>query len=164
MCRKSGKRHKMKALLYSAMMAAAPLAVADISLGNGETTTATDESTAAEAQQYVQMANEVLSVVKELTAQLKNVTDQATADAAAPQISGISARMIELQKKAENMPRPNAAVELMVRNAINVQEVQQVVSEFLNSFIRISMSNAYGSQALLNALGPVINAMPGGQE
>ncbi len=55
MGRKSGKRHKMKALLYSAMMAAAPLAVADISLGNGETTTATDESTAAEAQQYVQM-------------------------------------------------------------------------------------------------------------
>ena len=154
----------MKALLLTALMTVAtPLALADISLGTNAPAPAEATESPAAAE-YVQTANEVLAVVKELTTILEGVKDQASADAAAEQVGSITLRMIELQKKAEAMPRPGAEVEAQVRSSINVAEVQQTVSSFLESFIRIGMNNAYGSQALLNALGPVMNAMPAGQE
>lgn len=154
----------MKSLLLTALMTVAtPLALADISLGTNAPAPAEATESPAAAE-YVQTANEVLAVVKELTTILEGVKDQASADAAAEQVGSISLRMIELQKKAEAMPRPGAEVEAQVRSSINVAEVQQTVSSFLESFIRIGMNNAYGSQALLNALGPVMNAMPAGQE
>lgn len=154
----------MKAQLLTALLTvAAPLALADISLGtNTPAPAATTESPAV--AEYVQTANEVLAVVKELTTILNEVKDQASADAAAEKVGSITLRMIELQKKAEAMPRPGAEVEAQVRSSINVAEVQQTVSSFLESFIRIGMNNAYGSQALLNALGPVMNAMPASHE
>ena len=152
----------MKAQFLTAIcIVAAPMAMADISLGANAPAA---ESAAPSATEYVKTAHDVLSVVKELTVILEGVKDQASADAAAAQVGSITARMVELQKKAEAMPRPSAEVESMVRNGINVAEVQQVVSSFMNSFIRIGMNGAYGSQALLNALGPVVNAMPGSQE
>lgn len=152
----------MKAQFLTAIcIVAAPMAMADISLGaNAPAAVAAVPS----ATEYVKTAHDVLSVVKELTVILEGVKDQASADAAAAQVGSITARMVELQKKSEAMPRPSAEVESMVRNGINVAEVQQVVSSFMNSFIRIGMNGAYGSQALLNALGPVVNAMPGSQE
>lgn len=152
----------MKAQFLTAIcIVAAPMAMADISLGANAPAA---EAAAPSATEYVKTAHDVISVVKELTVILEGVKDQASADAAAAQVGSITARMVELQKKAEAMPRPSAEVESMVRNGINVAEVQQVVSSFMNSFIRIGMNGAYGSQALLNALGPVVNAMPGSQE
>ncbi len=152
----------MKAQFLTAIcIVAAPMAMADISLGANSPAAV---AAAPSATEYVKTAHDVLSVVKELTVILEGVKDQASADAAAAQVGSITARMVELQKKAEAMPRPSAEVESMVRNGINVAEVQQVVSSFMNSFIRIGMNGAYGSQALLNALGPVVNAMPGSQE
>lgn len=154
----------MKALFLTALMTVAtPLALADISLGTNAPAPAEATESPAAAE-YVQTANEVVAVVKELTTILEGVKDQASADAAAEKVGRITLRMIELQKKAEAMPRPGAEVEAQVRSSINVAEVQQTVSSFLESFIRIGMNNAYGSQALLNALGPVMNAMPAGQE
>lgn len=152
----------MKAQFLTAIfIVAAPMAMADISLGVNDPAAV---AAAPSATEYVKTAHDVLSVVKELTVILEGVKDQSSADAAAAQVGSITARMVELQKKAEAMPRPSAEVESMVRNGINVAEVQQVVSSFMNSFIRIGMNGAYGSQALLNALGPVVNAMPGSQE
>lgn len=152
----------MKAQFLTAIcIVAAPMAMADISLGANSPAAV---AAAPSATEYVKTAHDVLSVVKELTVILEGVKDQASADAAAAQVGSITARMVELQKKAEAMPRPSAEVESLVRNGINVAEVQQVVSSFMNSFIRIGMNGAYGSQALLNALGPVVNAMPGSQE
>lgn len=154
----------MKALLYTALALAIPGTMADISLGETAAPTAAAESTPEESRQYEDMANEVLNVVRELTTLLQGVKDQASADAAATQIGGVTTRMIELQKKAESMPRPDAATELRVRNSMDIRQVQQVVRDFLDSFIRIGMNNAYGSQALMDALEPVVNAMPGNHE
>lgn len=152
----------MKAQFLTVLyIVAAPMAMADISLG---TTAPAAVAAVPSSTEYTKAANDVLSVVKELTSILEGVKDQASADAAAAQVSSITARMVELQKKAESMPRPSAEIESMVRNGINVAEVQQVVSSFMDSFIRIGVNGAYGSQALLNALGPVVNAMPGSQE
>lgn len=155
----------MKTQLLTALLTmAAPLALADISLGSTTPTFPKAAAATPAAEEYVQMADDVLAAVKELTSILEGVKDQASADAAAPQVSSLTARMIELQKKAEAMPRPGIEVENQVRAGMNVAEVQQTVSSFLESFIRIGMSNGYGSQALLNALGPVMTAMPGSQE
>ena len=150
----------MKHLLFTALVAASPLAMADISLG-----TAAQANTAAtistEAQTYIDMAQEVLTAVRNLTTVLETVQDTASADAAAAQIRTLTVSMQEIQARAEAMPRPSAAVEQQVRSCINVQEVQQLASSFMSSFIRIGMNNAYGSQALLDSLGPVMNTMPG---
>lgn len=147
----------MKALIFTTLLTSS-LALADISLGS--TSPATPAPAEATAAEYIQSVNEVMSTLKELTGVLEGVTDQASADAAAPQVAVIAPRLIELQKKSEAMPRPTPEVENQVRASINVQEVQQIVSSFLTSFIRIGMSNAYGSQSLLNTLGPVMNCMP----
>ncbi len=153
----------MKRLLITALVATAPLAMADITLGTPAPAEAT-ASISEEAKPYVDMAQEVLAAVKNLTAILETVQDTASADAAAAQVRSLTDAMQGIQARAEAMPRPSAAVEQQVRSSINVQEVQQLVSSFMGSFIRIGMNNAYGSQALLDSLGPVMNAMPGSEE
>ena len=150
----------MKRLFITALVAASPLAMADISLGTpAPTNTAAAIST--EAQPYIDMAQEVIAAVRNLTTVLETVQDTASADAAAAQIRALTASMQEIQTRAEAMPRPSAAVEQQVRSCINVQEIQQLANSFMSSFIRIGMNNAYGSQALLDSLGPVMNTMPG---
>lgn len=153
-----------KAIICITLITASSVAMADISLGTGASAPGTQENGAAEARDYIHMAQEVLSVVKELSGVLGGVTDQASADAAAPQITGLTTRMIELQKKAEGLPRPTAEVEQQVRASMNLRDVQQVVASLLDSFIRIGKNNGYGSQALMNSISPVLNAMPGKEE
>lgn len=151
----------MKKLLIISLLAA-PMVFADISLGGNPLPPAAGQNTTVDASEYVSMAQDVINSVKELTGILTGVKDTATADAAAPQVNAMATRMLELQKKSESMPRPSAEVELQVRNSINMQEVQQVVSGFLGAIITLGMNNCYGSEALLNALAPIMNAMPGG--
>ena len=153
--------HMKKLLLIS--LFAAPVAFADISLG-GTPQPPAAQSAPADATEYVTMAHEVLGCLKELTGILAGVKDTATADAAAPQISEVAARLQALQTKSESMPRPSTEVEVQVRSSINPQEVQQVAGNFLSAVISIGMSNAYGSEALIDALAPIMNAMPGSAE
>ena len=148
----------MKSILITAL-ALAPLALADISLGSSAAPAAA--ATTPEDQAHITMAKDIIQAVNDLSTVLDSVKDQASADAAAPQVTKLTARMIELQKKAEAMPSPGADVEQQVRASMNMAEVQQVVSRFLNAFIQIGMNQGYGSQALLNALSPVQNALPG---
>ena len=149
----------MKAHLITALFAvAAPLSMADISLGTQ--TPAPAQTAKPSAEEYAQLAKDILNTLKELAGSLASVTDQASADTAAAQVADILPRMVELQKKAEGMPRPCNEIEAIVRGQVNVEEAQQVVSSFMSAFINICMHNAYGSQNLLNALGPVMNIMP----
>ena len=149
----------MKAHIITALFAiVAPLAMADITLGTQ--TPAPAQPAKPSAEEYAQLANNILSTLKELAVTLESVKDQASADTAAAQVADILPRMVELQKKAESMPRPASDVEALVRGQINVEEAQQVVSSFMSAFINICMNNAYGSQNLLNALAPVMTIMP----
>ncbi len=156
----------MKAILTTALALSIPAVQADISMGSGVPISIPAEQPKApqDAEEYLSIAKEVLEIVKELTGVLAGVKDTASADAAAPQITPLTTKLISLQKKSEAMPRPGSEVEQLVRANINVQEVQQVVGSFLESFIRIGTNNGYGSEALLNALSPVLNAMPGREE
>ena len=146
----------MKSLILTALFALAPLALADISYGS--------PAPAPAAKEYTQLANDVISIIKEMTQVLESITDQASADAAAPQLRSTTARLLELQRKTEEMPRPTNEVELLVRSNINVLEVQQLVGKFLNACIQIAINNAYGSQELMDALGPIMNSAPGMQD
>lgn len=156
------RRDSMKALLFTTL-AIAPLALADISLGKGAPIVP-PASPGQGAQSYITMAQDVLAVVRELSGVLAGVKDQASADAAAPQVTSLTTRMIELQNRSEAMDAPTAVIEQQVRASINVQEVQQIVGTFLDSFIRIGRNNGYGSQALLDSLGPVLNSIPSREE
>ena len=146
----------MKSLILTTLFALTPLALADISYGS--------PAPAPTAKEYTQLANDVISIIKEMTQVLESITDQASADAAAPQLRSTTARLLELQRKTEEMPRPTNEVELLVRSNINVLEVQQLVGKFLNACIQIAINNAYGSQELMDALGPIMNSAPGMQD
>lgn len=154
----------MKAHIFTALLAAAaPIAIADISLGSGAYLPS-HEAIQPTSDEYLQTANDIINMFRELTTCLETVKDKASADAAAAQVATLLPRMAELQKKAESMPRPTVEMENQLRGLINVAEVQQIVSSFMNSFISICMSNAYGSQSLLDAMGPIMDMMPGNQE
>ena len=101
------------------------------------------------------LAHEVLQSMKELTASLKGISDPASADAAAPQVTRQITRLLNAQKKAESMPKAGTQVELQVKNSMNMLEVQQLAKDFLNAMIQIGMNSGYGSQALLDALSPI---------
>lgn len=155
-------RIPMKNILLVSLLAA-PMVLADISLG-GTPLQPSSQSAGADAQEYITMAREVLNCVNELTGILTGVSNKETADAAAPKVDGITTRLLTLQAKSEGMPMPTPEVEMQVRSSMNVQEVQKTVSDFLGAVIKLGMSNAYGSDALMNALGPIMNAMPGQAE
>ncbi|MBO5684166.1 MAG: hypothetical protein J6R92_04395 [Akkermansia sp.] len=146
----------MRTLILTVLFALAPLSMADISYGN--------KATAPAAEEYAKLANDVISVIKNLTQVLESVKDQASADTAAPQVRDTTAKLLELQRKTEDMPRPTNEIEQLVRSNINLPEVQHIVNNFLVTLIQIAMNNAYGSQALLDALGPVMNSIPNTQE
>lgn len=152
----------MKKILLLSLLAA-PLAMADISLGTPQQPEA-GQTASVDAAEYVAMAQEVIASLNELTATLTSVHDKATADAAAVKVNEQATRMMALQAKAESLPLPTPEVEMQVRSSINVQEVQKTVHEFMGAIIKLGMSNAYGSEELLNALGPIMNAIPGQAE
>lgn len=152
----------MKKLLLISLFAA-PVAFADISLGGTPLPPGALTGT-ADATEYVSMAHEVLNCLKELTGILNSVKDTASADAAAPKVTEVAARLQALQTKSESMPRPSSEVEAQVRSSVNPQEVQQIAGDFLGAVITIAMSNGYGSSSLITALTPIMNAMPGSAE
>ncbi len=155
----------MKRIISLALLSAGSLALADISMGNGAPVApAAQEASSAEAQEYITVAQDILSIVKELNQVLSGVTDLASADAAAPQMQNMTMRMVELQKRSEKLGRPTAEIEQQICASIDTREVQQLVTAFVNSLIRIGMNNAYGSQAFMDALSPALNALPGRSE
>ena len=152
----------MKHIISLTLLSAGSLALADISMGNGAPVVpAVQEAPSPEAQEYIAIAQDILSIVKELNQVLSGVNDLASADAAAPQMQDMTMRMIELQKRSEKLERPTAEIEQQVRASFDTHEVQQLVTTFVNSLIRIGMNNAYGSQTFMNALSPALNALPG---
>ena len=140
----------MKRIILAAIFVCTATAHADISLGGQEAAEAQPA-----AQEYVALAHEVLQSMKELTASLKGISDPASADAAAPQVTRQITRLLNAQKKAESMPKAGTQVELQVKNSMNMLEVQQLAKDFLNAMIQIGMNSGYGSQALLDALSPI---------
>lgn len=118
-----------------------------------------------QAQQHLQLSRNILEVLRELTGTLESVKDQTTADAAAVKVQEIAAKMRELQTQADSFPALSKEQEKLVKSAINEQEVQETVHNFVVSVVQMAQANCYDSpsmnQALVKVLSKASNAPAG---
>lgn len=110
-----------------------------------------------QARQHLQLTRNILEVLRELTGTLDSVKDQTTADAAAVKVQEIAVRMQELQMEADSYPALSKEQEKLVKSAINEQEVQDTVHNFLVSIVQIAQANCYESLPMNQALGKVLS-------
>lgn len=110
-----------------------------------------------QARQHLQLTRNILDVLRELTGTLDSVKDQTTADAAAVKVQEIAVRMQELQMEADSYPALSKEQEKLVKSAINEQEVQDTVHNFLVSIVQIAQANCYESLPMNQALGKVLS-------
>lgn len=110
-----------------------------------------------QAQQHLQLTRNILEVLRELTGTLDSVKDRNTADAAAVKVQEIATRMQELQMQADSYPALSKEQEKLVKSAINEQEVQETVQNFLVSIVQIAQANCYESLPMNQALGRVLS-------
>ncbi len=109
-----------------------------------------------QAKSHLQLSRNILSVLRELTGTLESVKDQTTADAAAVRVQEIAVKMQALQLQADNYPALNKEQEALVKAAINEQEVQETVHNFLVSVVQIAQANCYESDSMNQALSKVL--------
>lgn len=118
-----------------------------------------------QAQQHLQLSRNILEVLRELTGTLESVKDQTTADAAAVKVQEIADKMRALQVQADSFPTLSKEQEKLVKSAINEQEVQETVHNFLVSVVQMAQANCYDSpsmsQALVKVLSKASNAPAG---
>lgn len=110
-----------------------------------------------QARQHLQLTRNILEVLRELTGTLDSVKDQTTADAAAVKVHEIAVKMHELQTQADSYPALSKEQEKLVKSAINEQEVQETVHNFLVSIVQIAQANCYDSPSMNQALGRVLS-------
>ena len=110
-----------------------------------------------QAQQHLQLSRNILEVLRELTGTLESVKDQTTADAAAVKVQEIATKMRELQTQADSFPALSKEQEKLVKSAINEQEVQETVHNFLVSVVQMAQANCYDSPSMSQALVKVLS-------
>ncbi len=144
---------KTTAILTAALLSSSLLAQ--------ETGVSSDASAPAaemteQAKKHLQLSRNILQVLRELTGALESVKDQTTADAAAVKVQEIAVKMQELQLQADSYPTLSKEQEAMVKAAINEQEVQETVHNFLVSVVQIAQANCYESAPMSQALTKVL--------
>ncbi len=108
------------------------------------------ELTAAEQGEYAKqkpLCIGTLNLMKETIAVLKPVKDKATADAAAPRLKAIKARMDELDAKVAALGRPSKAVENKIGNELEPQ-LMQLMNDVETVVTQLELNGFYGSDAL----------------
>lgn len=110
-----------------------------------------------QAQQHLQLSRNILEVLRELTGTLESVKDQTTADAAAVKVQEIADKMRALQVQADSFPSLSKEQEKLVKSAINEQEVQETVHNFLVSVVQMAQANCYDSPSMSQALVKVLS-------
>lgn len=141
--------------VLTAVLLSTPLIAQDAA--DAPTTPAPAVEMSEQAQQHLQLTRNILEVLRELTGTLESVKDQTTADAAAAKVQEIATRMQELQMQADSYPALSKEQEKLVKSAINEQEVQETVHNFLVSFVQIAQANCYESLPMNEALGRVLS-------
>lgn len=114
------------------------------------------EPVGAEAD-YIRIGQETIELLHELTATLDGVSDKNTADAAVPHVQEISARLQELQAKAQALPKPDPARTELFRERMNTAEVREAVQQFMASLLKLAQTDAFGSEALISALTNMVS-------
>lgn len=83
---------------------------------------------------------DTISCVKDATAVLKTVKDEASAKAAQPKMQKIGERMKKLRDEMEKMPKPTAAQDEQLKKKFDT-ELTKTMSDFAGEMMRISMDS-----------------------
>lgn len=121
-----------------------------------------EQETATAEEQYIQLGNDTVALLRELTGVLNTVTDKASADAAVPRVDAVSARMQELRHRAEQLPDlpENADMESEFRLRMNTEEVRDAVQQFMAALLQLAQTDGFGSEALISALTRMVSSTP----
>ena len=113
------------------------------------------EAATPEAQ-HAAFVKELIANVNNLTETLKGINDTATADAAAPKVAELVARNKELMQASKNLPQlaPDAAA---AQRALFSQQAKPAMAELRTALVAVVTKECYGSDALLQALAPIIH-------
>lgn len=117
------------------------------------------KETSAPTQDYLQIGQETVALLNELTGVLETVKDKESADAAVSRVQEIAAKMQELRSRAEALPAPDNEDEAALREKLNNGEVRGAIHRFMVAMLDLAQTDAYGSEELINAL----TRMVGGQ-
>lgn len=106
---------------------------------------------------YLQIGQESVALINELTAVLNSVTDRESADAAVPRVQEVIAKLQEMRKRAEALPTPSGEHEALFRDNLNSAEVRNAVQSFMMAMLNLAQTDAYGSEELINALTRMVS-------
>ena len=98
---------------------------------------------------------EQLACVKEICETLKTVKDKETADAAAPKVKELAAKMDAVQAKAKDLPEPSDEVKEKLEASLEAQ-IKPMMQEFVGVLLPLAMGNFYGSEALSAAMDTML--------
>lgn len=121
--------------------------------------TAEAKEASAPTQEYLNIGQETVAQLNELTDVLETVKNRESADAAVSRVQEISAKMQELRARAEALPAPDNEDEAILRETMNNGEVRTAIRRFMVAMLDLAQTDAYGSEELINAL----SRMVGGQ-
>lgn len=121
--------------------------------------TAVAEEESASVQDYLNIGQETVALLNELTDTLETVKDRESADAAVSRVQEISAKMQKLRDRAETLTVPDNEDEAELRAKMNNGEVRSAIRRFMVAMLELAQTDAYGSEELINAL----TRMVGGQ-
>ena len=121
-----------------------------------ETAPAPAAETAAPEAQHRAFTEDIIANVKETTAAMKGITDTATADAAAPKVKELVQRNRELMQASKQLPQltPDAAA---AQKALFAAQAKPLMAELRAEFTRVLSAQCYNSDALLQALAPLVH-------
>lgn len=139
----------------SILLAAAVLALAP-AIAQETAPAATAEAAApADAATFEAAARNLMNCIKELNAALQGVKDTASADAAAPKVKELVAKMDAVSAENEKLGEPTPEIQAQVEKAIGA-EFEQTMKALGETMRPIAMNGFYDSQALMEALAPVL--------
>lgn len=145
---------KIASIIVTGMLFCMP-AVAQEPAVSAETPAPAAEAATPEAQ-HVAFVKELIANVNNLTETLKGINDAATADAAAPKVAKLVAHNKELMQASKNLPQltPDAAA---AQRALFAQQAKPAMAELRAALTSVVTKECYGSDALLQALAPIIH-------
>ena len=109
----------------------------------------------ADAAKFEAAARNLMNCIKELNDALQGVKDTAGADAAAPKVKELVAKMDAVSAENEKLGEPSPEIQAQVEKAIGA-EFEQTMKALGETMRPIAMNGFYDSQALMEALAPVL--------
>ena len=145
---------KNSILLTAAVLAFAP-AIAQETAPAAPAAPAEAAAAPADAGKFEAAARNLMNCIKELNDALQGVKDTASADAAAPKVKELVAKMDAVSAENEKLGEPTPEIQAQVEKAIGA-EFEQTMKALGETMRPIAMNGFYDSQALMEALAPVL--------